>query len=1153
MGNPKETKKSNWSEKEEEILSFWNKNEIFEKTLAKNKGKKHFVFYDGPPFATGLPHYGHLLASIIKDAIPRYQTMKGKYVRRKWGWDCHGLPVETLIEKDLGLEHKKDIEEYGIDKFNKAAKDSVFMYDKEWKKIIPRTGRWIDMDGGYKTMDSGYTESIWWAFKEMYDKGLVYKGYKSMHICPRCETTLSTTEVADGYKDITDISVTAKFELVDEPGTYVLAWTTTPWTLPGNVALAVNQDIMYVKVKTEEGLFVVAKARLSDVMEGKKYEVVEKIKGGNLVGKQYKPVFDYYAKNKQLENRENGWKIYAGDFVTTESGTGVVHIAPAFGEDDMNLGKKYNLPFVQHVAFDGRFKEEVKDFAGLLVKPKDNHQATDIEIIKYLAHKGLLFSKLKITHSYPHCWRCDTPLLNYATSSWFIKVTELKDKLVKLNKKVNWIPETIGEGRFGNWLENARDWSISRTRFWGAPLPVWECGKCEDRVVVGSVEDINKKLKKRNNYFIMRHGEAENNVGNIVSSKIGNGHHLTDNGKKQINATIKELKKKKIDLIISSPFLRTKETAQLVAEGLGINKNDIVFDDRVKEIDTGILDGKPTSEYHAYFSGLDEKVTKRPEGGENLLDVKRRMMDVLVETDEKYEGKNVLIVSHEYPLWAIVAGVSGMNKEDTVRIKEESGDDFMKNAEVREIEFKPFPHNEDWELDLHRPYIDEIIFPCDCGGEMERIPDVFDCWIESGSMPFAQFHYPFENKDEFKNNFPADFIAEGIDQTRGWFYTSLVISTALFGKSPYKNVVVNGLVMAEDGKKMSKRLKNYPETWDILNKYSADALRYYMLASPIVHGEDLNFSEKGVDEVQKKVIGRTLNVLSFYKLFEDRDINADSKSKNILDKWIISRLCQTIQEIDESMESYELDRAVRPIGIFVDDLSTWYLRRSRGRFKGEDLDDKNNALATLRFVLIEFAKAIAPAMPFLAENIYREVGGEKESVHLEDWSSADGVDKNILREMEEVRKIVSLGLEARATAGLKVRQPLSKLKVKSKNLKDELTALIKDEVNVKDVVFDIAINEEVELDTEITPQLKKEGRFREFVRFVQDMRKKEKFTPSDLAIINIETDSNGKALVEEFMDELKTATPIKSVNFGEVSDGVEIKVDELVFKIAITK
>ncbi|MBI5742770.1 MAG: class I tRNA ligase family protein, partial [Candidatus Niyogibacteria bacterium] len=501
-------KAAKWGE--EEVLAFWRENKIFEETLAKDAprgdlpaGRQDFVFYDGPPFATGLPHYGHILASVLKDAIPRYKTMRGFRVPRRWGWDCHGLPIENLIEKELTLKTKKDIEDYGIEKFNRAAKDSVLTYEKDWREIIPRIGRWVDMESGYKTMDASYTESVWWVFKTLYDKGLIYEGYKPMHICPRCETTLANFEVAQGYKDIVDLSVTVKFELRDtnlqihtndtnESKIYILAWTTTPWTLPGNVALAVNEKIVYAKIKKSkiknqndnaklknDEHYIIAKERIAEVLKDEEYEAVEEIMGAELVGRKYQPLFDYYAKDSELKNRENGWKIYGADFVTTEDGTGVVHIAPAFGEDDMKVGEKYHLPFVQHVGMDGRFKPEVTDFAGMLVKPKSDDEkerlSTDIAVIKYLQEQGSFFSKEKVTHSYPHCWRCDTPLLNYATSSWFVKVTDIKEGangLIENNKKINWVPEHIRDGRFGKWLEGARDWAISRTRFWGAPLPV---------------------------------------------------------------------------------------------------------------------------------------------------------------------------------------------------------------------------------------------------------------------------------------------------------------------------------------------------------------------------------------------------------------------------------------------------------------------------------------------------------------------------------------------------------------------------------------------------------------------------------------------------------------------------------------------------------
>ncbi|MCC2631149.1 MAG: Isoleucyl-tRNA synthetase, isoleucyl-tRNA synthetase, partial [Candidatus Paceibacter sp.] len=597
--NPQE--KSAIAEREEKILKFWQENEIFQKSLEKDSPKGEFVFYDGPPFATGLPHYGHLIGGTMKDIVPRFKTMQGYHVPRRWGWDTHGLPIENLIEKELGLKSKKDIEELGVEKFNEAAKAAVLRYDKEWKEIIPRTGRWVDMDNAYLTMQPTYSESIWWSFKTLYDKKLIYNGFKSMMLCPHCGTTLSNFEVAQGYKDVTDISVYVKFELVDEPGTFVVAWTTTPWTLPGNVALAVGADIDYVKVKIEKEFFILAKDRLS-VLKEKQYEIVEEMKGSALVGKKYTPVFDYYV-HATLENKQHAWKIVAADFVTTTDGTGVVHIAPAFGEDDYNLSLKEQLPFIQHVAVDGAFKKEVKDFAGQQVKPKSDVEkdriAADIAILKYLQDHGTFFAKEKITHAYPHCWRCDTPLLNYATSSWFVKVTDIKDKLVAENNKVNWVPPEIGEGRFGKWLENARDWAISRSRYWGAPLPVWICTECGRVEVIGSVADI-KAHTKRNDYFVIRHGEADHNVNDILSSDPKNPHHLTDHGLEQVTLTAQALRNKHIDLIVASPFVRTRETVDVLVEQLAY-KGPIEFDTRLGEFDFGDFNLKNFEVYHEYF------------------------------------------------------------------------------------------------------------------------------------------------------------------------------------------------------------------------------------------------------------------------------------------------------------------------------------------------------------------------------------------------------------------------------------------------------------------------------------------------------------------------------------------------------------------------
>lgn len=1160
----------NPKELEEKVLEFWKKNKIFEKSV---RGKKDYVFYDGPPFANGLPHYGHILASIIKDAIPRYQTMRGKKVERRWGWDCHGLPAENLIEKELGLKTKKDIENYGVAKFNEAARESVLRYENEWKKVIPRMGRWADMDNSYKTMDSSYTESVWWVFKKLFEKKFIYEGYKSMHICPRCETTLSNFEVAQGYKDIKDVSVTAKFELLDEPNTFVLAWTTTPWTLPGNVALAVNPKINYIKARrksqsanSDRDIYILAKERIAGVINGE-YEILKEFKGNELVGKKYKPLFDYYSKDNNLKNRENGWKIYGADFVNIEEGTGVVHVAPAFGEDDMNLGSKNNLPFIQHVRMDGKFKSEVADFPELSVKPKGNPKETDEKIIKYLEDKNKIFKKEEITHSYPHCWRCDTPLLNYAANSWFVKVTAIKKDLIANNKKINWVPKHVKDGRFGKWLSDARDWAISRSRFWGAPLPVWKCDRCHEIKVVGALEDLkNNTVKSGNNYFVMRHGEAENNIKNIVSSTIdtAKNHHLTEKGKKEILKTIEKIRKNKIDLIFSSDFNRTKETAEMVASGIGIDKNKIIFDSRLRETNTGAFDAKKSEEYHSYFSSLEEKFIKTPPQGENLIELKNRVSDFLYEVDKKYANKNILIITHEYSAWLLFAGANGFGVKESV-LARSGKEDFIKTGEAKDFNFTPLPHNKNFELDFHRPYIDEIKFECVCGGEMNRIKDVFDCWFESGSMPYGQAHYPFENKKKFEKNFPAEFIAEGLDQTRGWFYTLLVLSTALFKKSAYKNVIANGLILAEDGQKMSKRLNNYPDPMDIVSKYGADALRLYMLSSPVVVGENLNFSEKGVDEIYKKTISRLWNVYSFYEMYADKKFritNVKPKAINILDKWILARFNQLAIEITKAMESYELNKATRPIGDFVDDLSTWYIRRSRDRFK-EGSKDKQEAILTTRFVLIEFSKLIAPFAPFSAEAIYSnlQIANRKlqiKSVHLDNWpipnSKFQILNSKLIEDMKEVRNICSLGLEARAKAGIRVRQPLRELRIKNLELKNkkELLSLIKDEVNVKEVLFDKNIKESVELDTIITPELKFEGDLRELVRAIQDIRKKSGLTPAQKIILSIKTNKKGEDFIKKFENELKKSTGANKIDLTKnIQKGDNIKIDNLDFIIKI--
>jgi len=1042
-------RKNSFPAMEEEILNFWEKNKIFEKSVNNppnppfRKGKspqppfakggiKDYVFYDGPPFATGTPHYGHIVASLMKDIVPRYWTMKGCRVERRWGWDCHGLPIENIVEKEMKTKSKKDIEKMGVDKFNEQCRSKVLVYAKEWEKTVRRMGRWVDMKNAYKTMDLDYMESVWWVFKELWDKGLIYKDYRSMHICPRCETTLSQSEVAEGYKIVKDLSVTVKFELEDEPGTYFLAWTTTPWTLIGNVALAVGEKIDYVKAK------ILPEAQIqkvgSDHYEIYKNEYVyiaksilekldkdsrgfmfsghtlkiegDELKGSKFVGKKYKPLFDYYSSDEKLENRENGWKVYAADFVTTEEGTGIVHIAPAFGEDDMNLGKKEKLPFVQHVGMDGVIREEAKDFAGMHVKPADDVMKTDVEVMKYLDGKSLLFSKEKYEHSYPHCWRCETPLLNYATSSWFVKITKIKKKMLKLAKKINWVPAHIKEGRFGNWLEGARDWSISRQRYWASAIPIWECS-CGERKVIGSVKELEKLTRLR-------------------------------------------------------PRLRRGYGGQ---EGSG------------------------------------------GQGGEKITD-------------------------------------------------------------------------------LHKHVVDKITFACrKCKGEMKRIPDVIDCWFESGSMPYAQMHYPFENKKKFEANFPAEFIAEGVDQTRTWFYYLHAIATGIKGSHAFKNVVVNGIVLAEDGKKMSKRLKNYPDPMEVMEKYGADLLRYYLCASPVMKADNISFSEKDMVE-QTRFFNILLNVLSFYKMFaptpppdtlrvrrragdpspalavagEGSEVkNLEKKDLvNVLDKWITARLEQTKQVITEKMDNYDL-QVIREIPIFVNDLSTWYVRRSRDRFKGDDEVDKMRALKTLRRTLYHLARIMAPFMPFIAEHIYQELGADVESVHLKEWpavAEAMAGKPEILEEMEQVRKIVELGLAERDKAGIKVRQPIASLKIKDKKSKiknnEEYLKLIKDELNVKKMEFIEGSELAVELDTRMTPELIKEGIKRELVRAINNLRKEAGMTIQDRAVIYYQTENKEiKEVFEKFGGEIKKDTLADEILIG--GDGKAIKINEEKISLKVVK
>jgi len=1143
---------------EEKILSFWTKEKIFKKSL--DKGGTEFVFYDGPPFANGLPHYGHILPSTIKDVIPRYKTMRGFHVPRRWGWDCHGLPVENLVEKELDLKSKKDIVDYGVGKFNGVAEKSVLRYADEWRKIIPRLGRWVDMDDDYRTMDAGYTESVWWIFKTLYDKGLVYEGFKSMQICPRCETTLSNFEVNQGYKDISDISVYVNFELVREPHTYFLAWTTTPWTLPGNVALAVGAEISYSRVSFDGKTYIVASDRVPEVFAGKNYEVKDVVNGLGLVGSSYKPLFPYYD-DSALKNHKNAFKVYAADFVTTTDGTGIVHIAPAFGEDDMKLGERESLPFIQHVGMDGKFRKEVVDFAGHDVKPKDDHQKTDVEVIKWLAPRGLLFDKKKIVHSYPHCWRCDTPLLNYAASSWFVRVTAFKDKLIAANKKVSWVPDDVRDGRFGKWLEGARDWAISRSRFWGAPIPVWRGKESGTIYPVGTIEELSKIIKESgNSYTLLRHGESESNTLGLSNSEDLDIYHLTENGRKEIEVRAQEIAREGVDFIISSDFLRAKETARIISAACNIPENAIIYDKRLREYGVGKeREGKPwrETEAHVRNHGLYPDM-------ETPQEVKRRAFAALYDIDKKYSGKKILIISHGAILNTLAHGVADTPSLD--KVFHDFRRHFQVTAEMQKLDFARLPVNADFNLDLHRPFIDDIECIAPDGEKLVRVPEVFDCWFESGSMPYGEACYVGKAQGHFNpkkgffkksKGFPADFIAEGLDQTRGWFYSMLVLGVGLFGTSPYKNVLVNGIILAENGEKMSKRLNNYPDPMKIVETYGVDWLRYYLISSPVVVAQDILFSEKGVDDVSKKLLQRLDNVLAFYELYADTiDKNTSpTPSKDVLDAWIVARLEETCDEVTEGLESYRLDSAARPLMSFVDDLSTWYVRRSRDRFKSDDKAERVKALETTRYVLREFAKISAPFIPFYAEYLFGRVkfASDKESVHLEQWPEYTASSKKVIEDMKETRRLVTTALEQRSKANIKVRQPLAKLSVKHKDLGDGFLELMKDEVNVKNVLRDGNIETDVLLDTNVTPELKKEGVARDLIRAIQDLRKTEGLTVGDKVALLLDSDEKGKELVNLFLKDIKKVTLVTGVEYAHLPHAVALGIEEFTFKIGLKR
>lgn len=846
-------------EREKEIIDFWKKNDIFEKSVKKNEGGEEFSFFDGPPTANGKPHIGHILTRVMKDIIPRYQTMKGKHVLRKAGWDTHGLPVELEVEKSLGMDGKQDIEKYGIEPFIKKCKESVWKYTDEWRRMSERVGYWVDMDHPYVTYHDDYIESVWWALKEIYKKGLLYKGHKIVPYCPRCGTALSSHEVAQGYKDVKETSVVARFPVKGRKNTFILAWTTTPWTLPSNVALCMNPDESYVEIAAEDGThYILAEALAGKFFEN--YTVAERRTGREYEGTEYEPLFAW----AQGTFTEKAYYVVCDGYVTLTDGTGVVHIAPAFGEDDYKVGRRYHLPVVQLVNERGCFDARCPELDGLFAKKADK------PIMQMLEEKGLLFEKIPFEHSYPFCWRCDTPLLYYARSSWFIEVTKVKEHLIAANRSVNWMPETIKEGRMGNFLENVIDWGLSRDRYWGTPLPVWVCPDCGAIEVIGSKAELKERCH--------------------------------------------------------------------------------------------------------------------------------------VEGD----------------------------------------------------------------IELHRPYLDDLTCTCEkCGGKMKRTPEVIDCWFDSGSMPFAQYHYPFENENLFKETFPADFISEAVDQTRGWFYTLLAISTILFDRAPFKNCIVLGHVNDKDGIKMSKHKGNVVDPWSVLDKQGADAVRWYFYtnSAPWIPSR---FGAEAVSEVQRKFQGTLWNTYAFFALYAEIDGYDPSKYDlkkcrlSLMDKWVLSKLNTIVKKVDAMLAEYNITDSARAIQDFVDELSNWYVRRGRERYWGSEMtDDKAAAYTTLYTVLVTLAKVIAPYTPFMAEMMYRNLvpqffADAPESVHLCDFPKADEslIDPALEKGMEDVLDVVVLGRAARNAGNLKNRQPLSEMIVAvddhlTLDLSEELVGIILDELNIK--------------------------------------------------------------------------------------------------------
>ena len=1089
---------SDIAKKEEETLAFWSDRSIFDKTLAKPAPKGEFVFYEGPPTANGRPGIHHLETRAFKDAILRYKTMRGYRVPRRAGWDTHGLPVELEVEKELGFSGKKDIEVYGIAAFNAKCKESVLRYVDEWTRFTGRIGYWVDQARAYFTFSPSYMEVVWHIFAKIAKDGRLYKDYKVVPWCPRCGTGLSSHELAQGYADVKDIAVTVKFELLATPGTYLLAWTTTPWTLPGNVALAIGASIDYGLYEREGEKVIVADARAPEVL-GEGWQRLEAVDTDTLIGAQYRPLYAFakeLAEGRESSAFETAFRVYAAPFVTTEDGTGIVHTAVMYGQEDFELGKKERLPKVHLVNSDGVFIPGTGFLAGRSVV----EEATSVEILKNLAGQKLLFSKEAYAHSYPFCWRCKTRIIYYARDSWYIRMTDLRDALVEENHAVHWEPAYIRDGRMGEWLSGVKDWAISRERYWGTPLPIWTDERGTERLVVGSVAELLARTKKSGNrYFIMRHGEAELKKDEVNSdSTIPIG--LTEAGKKETRVAAAKLRSAGITRIIASPFPRTKETADIVASELSIPAESIHVDVRLGELQFGELEGKTFDDFVRYRDTHVRDFTTALPRGESYLDVQKRFGEALYALEEQYAGEAILIVTHSVGISALRAVAKGVGESEATGL---AFAPRVPSAFVEELPFTPLPHNERFELDLHRPFVDTIVLLSDSGKELRRVPEVMDVWFDSGAMPFAQGS---AEKGELplsayvkRVSYPADYIVEGIDQTRGWFYTLLAVGTLLGRGKAYRNVLSLGHLLDAQGQKMSKSKGNVIEPFIEMDRIGADAVRFWMYYVN-QSGDSKQYDERTVKEAVR-VLSWFENCAAFYTLFGGSTASAKAgASTHVLDRWMRARLEKATKTVTDALDAYRLYDAAREMAAFAEDLSQWYVRRSRDRMRAGDAE----AIDTLRETLRISARLIAPFAPFLAERLFREVRSKEdpESVHLTDWPEVrptgilarflrgrDG--SKLIKDMARVRALASDGLQLRQKAGIKVRQPLHRLSIPDP-LTPELIAILAEEVNVKSVR---TLASAVELETTLTPELIEEGDTREFARAVADARKSLNLSP----------------------------------------------------------